>query len=126
MRPGDRLRRHLTQALLRDGVSKLREIVIDIFFAGLLIIPLALNFSSNITEKLVSVFDKSIAKSSNFVYSFPLSVYLIYQLSTKSNWAAELGLAVAFILFFTIYASALSCLLQRAGKHSKRQNSDNI
>ena len=104
----------------------MREIVIDILFVGLLIIPLVLNFSSNITEKFVSVFDTSIAKSSNFAYSFPLSVYLIYELSTKSNWAAKLGLAVAFILFFTIYASALSCLLQRAGKHSKDINSDNI
>ena len=111
--------------LLRYGVSKLKDVVIDILFVGLLIIPLALNFSATITEKFISIFDKSIAKSNSYLLSLPISVYLIYEMSTKSNWAAILSTAVAFMLFFTIYASALSCLIQRAGKHNKRLNSDN-
>jgi len=112
--------------LHRYGVSKLKEVVIDILFAGLLIVPLVLNFSPTLVDKLISTFDKSIAKSTSYLFSLPISVYLIYEMSTKSNWAAKLILFVAFVLFFTIYASALSCLFQRAGKHNKRLNSDNV
>lgn len=104
----------------------MKEVVIDILFAGLLIVPLVLNFSPSLVEKLISTFDKSIAKSTSYLLSLPISVYLIYEMSTKSNWAAQLSLFVAFVLFFTIYATALSCLFHRAGKHNKRLNSDNV
>ena len=111
--------------LLRYGVSKLKEIVIDILFVGLLVVPLVLHFSPSLVEKLISTFDKSSAQSTSYLLSLPISVYLIYEMSSKSNWAAKLSLLVAFVLFFTIYASALSCLFQRVGKHNKSLNSDN-
>lgn len=111
--------------VLRYGVSKLKEVVIDILFAGLFLIPLALYFSPNLTDKCISTFEKAIAKSNNYLLSLPISVYLIYELSTKSNWAAQIGLAVAFFIFFTIYASALSFLFRFADTYNKRLNSDN-
>ncbi|TMP39883.1 hypothetical protein [Pseudoalteromonas rubra] len=104
----------------------MKDVVIDILFAGLLIVPLVLNFSPSLVEKLISIFDKSIAKSTSYLLSLPISVYLIYEMSTKNNWAAQLSLFVAFVLFFTIYATALSCLFHRAGKHNKHLNSDNV
>ncbi|KTD90249.1 hypothetical protein ATS71_06995 [Pseudoalteromonas sp. H71] len=112
--------------LLRYGVSKLKEVIIDILFAGLLVVPLVLNFTPRLVKKLITTFDRSIAKSNSYLLSLPISVYLIYELSTKSNWAANLGLFVAFVFFFTIYASAIACLFQRADKHNKRLNSDNV
>jgi len=103
----------------------LKEVVIDILFVGLLLIPLALYFSPSLTDKCISTFEKAIAKSNNYLLSLPISVYLIYELSTKSNWAAQIGLAVAFFVFFTIYASAFSLLFRFAGTYNKRLNSDN-
>ena len=106
-------------------MSKLKEVVMAILFSGLLVVPVFLNLSPSLVEKLISIFDKKIAKSSSNLFSLPISVYLIYEMSTKSNWAAKLILFVAFAHFFTIYASALSCLFQRAGKHNKSLNFDN-
>lgn len=102
----------------------MKDVVIDILFTGLLLIPLVLMMSPTLTEKLLSVFDQSLAKNRHYFISLPITVYLIYDMSTKSNWAAKLSLVVAFALFFTIYASALSCLLQRRDKGKKRFNAD--
>ncbi|AYA65819.2 hypothetical protein [Alteromonas sp. RKMC-009] len=97
----------------------MKEIVIDILFVGLLVIPVALYSSANLANRVVTYCDKSIVKSKKQLLTLPVSVYLIYELSSKENWAAQSGLVVAFFLFFMIYAAAISQLIQRAGAETK-------
>lgn len=103
----------------------MKEVVVDVLFAGLLLIPIALYFFPFLTEKFISTFQQSVARSSSYLLSLPISVYLIYEMSTKSNLAAQIALVVAFFHFFTIYASALSYLFKFAGTNNKRLNSNN-
>lgn len=97
----------------------MKEIVIDVLFVGLLVIPVALYSSANLANRVVTYCDKSIVKSKKQLLTLPVSVYLIYELSSKENWAAQAGLVVAFFLFFMIYAAAISQLIQRAGAENK-------
>ena len=92
----------------------------DILFAGLFFIPLALYFFQNISDKLLRYFEKSLAKGTSFLVGLPISVYLIYDMSTKNNWAAQLCLIFGFFLFFMFYAAACSLLLKNAREMSKR------
>ena len=97
----------------------MKEIVIDVLFLGLLEIPVALYSSANLANRVVTYCDKSIVKSKKQLLTLPVSVYLIYELSSKENWAAQAGLVVAFFLFVMIYAAAISRLIQRAGAENK-------
>lgn len=91
----------------------MKEIVIDILFVGLLVIPVALYSSANLANRVVTYCEKSIVKSKKQLLTLPVSVYLIYELSSKENWAAQAGLVVAFFLFFIMYAAAISLLIHR-------------
>ena len=60
--------------VLSNGVSKLKEVFVDILFAGLLLIPIALYFLSFLTEKFISTFQKSVAQSNSYLLSLSISV----------------------------------------------------
>ncbi|MEQ5809331.1 hypothetical protein J3369_18150 [Alteromonas sp. NFXS44] len=93
--------------------------MIDVLFVGLLVIPVALYSSANLANRVVTYCEKSIVKSKKQLLTLLVSVYLICELSSKENWAAQAGLLVAFFLFFMIYAAAISQLIQRAGAENK-------
>jgi len=102
-----------------QGVFFMAEVVFDILFVGLILIPLILNFSSTVVVKLMASYNRVLAKNKNYVIFMPLAVYLIYDLSSKSNWAAQIALAVSFLLFFYIYSCAIAFLVNQASTYIK-------
>ena len=90
----------------------MNEVVIDIVFVGLFIIPMLVNTFSTISELLISSYSKTLSKNKNYLLSFPASIFIIYDLLTKSNWAATIGLTVAISFFFYTYACAIAFLVK--------------
>ena len=92
----------------------MNEVVIDIVFVGLFIIPVLVNTFSTISELLISSYSKTLSKNKNknYLLSFPASIFIIYDLLTKSNWAATIGLTVAISFFFYTYACAIAFLVK--------------
>lgn len=82
------------------------EVKIDILFAGLLLIPVLILAIPYIKNKLVSL---SSGKSFSII-SLPISTYLIYDISIESNIFGLIGLCVAYIVFFSTYATSISLL----------------
>jgi len=81
------------------------EIKIDIFFAGLLLIPVLVQAIPFFKNKLVKL---SQGKSFS-VLSLPISAYLIYDISIE-NLFGLIGFSVAYFVFFLTYAAAISLL----------------
>ncbi|MBH0067087.1 hypothetical protein [Pseudoalteromonas sp. NZS100] len=82
------------------------EVKTDIFFAGLLLIPILILAIPYIKNKLVTL-----SKTKYFsIISLPISAYLIYDISIESNVFGLIGLCVAYIVFFSTYAASISLL----------------
>jgi len=98
------------------------SLVIDIFFFGLALIPLILNFSSLAVDVLIKSYCKTISKNKNYIVVVPIAIYLIYEMSLKTNLAAQIGLITGLVLFFYIYSCGIAFLVNQACKISYKES----
>ena len=83
-----------------DGVK------MDILFAGLVFIPAVILFVPLIKSRFAAFANRS----KDAVASLPISAFLIYQLSFDEGLIPQIGLGLAYLLFFITYGLAVALL----------------
>lgn len=96
-----------------DGVK------MDILIAGLVFIPAVILFAPIIKNRLAA-FAK---RSKDAVASLPISAFLIYQLTSDEGLIPQIGLGLAYLLFFITYGLAVA-LLASSSDHQHRNSGE--